>query len=78
MKLFEFSIIYKRNNRTKEFRSNERETLSRKAILLNGTIYIDVRFKAKKRLQRKYVSLQQLNKLPKEIDYPNLINNSNK
>jgi hypothetical protein len=73
MALTEFSIIYKRGNKNKEFRTNNREILSRKAILLNGTIYIDVRYKAKKRLQRKYFRLQQQNKLPIEIDYPTLI-----
>ena len=44
-----------------------------KAILCGGTIYIRIRYKAIKRLQRRYYTLAIKNILPKDIDYPNLI-----
>jgi hypothetical protein len=44
------------------------------AILANGTVYEDIRHNGKRRLQKAYYRLKQLNKLPEQIDYPYLLN----
>ena len=46
----------------------------KKAILSNGTVFEDIRYQARKRLQRMYFRMSLNNTLPNEIDYPNLIN----
>lgn len=46
----------------------------KKAILKNGTVFEDTRYKAKIRLQRMYYYASMNGTLPKEIDYPMLLN----
>lgn len=46
----------------------------KKAILTNGTVFEDIRYKARKRLQRMYYKMNLKGTLPNEIDYPNLLN----
>ena len=49
------------------------EYANKKAILGDGKVFERVRLAAIKRLQRKYFVLASENKLPLEIDYPDLI-----
>ena len=47
------------------------EYANKKAIICGGEVFEDVRFAAKKRLQKIYF---KLGKSPKNVDYPILIN----
>jgi hypothetical protein len=49
----------------------------KRAILGNGTVYEDIRYNGRKRLQRMYFVAASNGTLPKEIDYPDLITFSN-
>ncbi len=73
IKLFvirKFHVFYK----GKSISTDNIEYANKKAILNNGIIFEDVRYNGRKRLQRIYYQMKMKGTLPKEIDYPSLIN----
>ena len=59
------------NPKGKSISTDCAEYANKKAILCGGQVYEDIRFAAKKRLQRIYFVL---GKLAQNVDYPTLIN----
>ena len=69
-KIYKYSVF----TPGKIFESNNIDLITKKACLFaDGTYYVNIRFEAEKRLQRRYFRLFEAGRLPVEIDYPNLI-----
>jgi hypothetical protein len=67
------ALWYNSRNELKCVDTDTRELAEKKAILNNGTLFVNTRYDAEIRLRRIYLRLQADNRLPLEIDYPYLI-----